>query len=232
MKRIILKLSGEILQGRKRFGIDPEVISQLSREIVTIHSRGIEIGIVPGGGNFFRGRDRGELDKITQDCMGMLGTLMNSIAFQKSIESQNVDTRLMSAIEVKSLAEPFIRRRALRHLEKGRVLVFSCGTGSPCFTTDTAAVLRAIEIKADTILKGTKVDGVYDKDPKVYKATKKYRKISYQKVIEKNLGIMDMTAITLCKESGIPIIVFNIMREGNLERLVKGEPVGTVIGGQ
>ncbi len=232
MKRVILKLSGEIFQGKEKFGIDTEVIKRLTEEIVCVYKKGVEIGIVVGGGNFIRGakNPHREIDRVTSDYMGMLGTLMNALALQNVIENEGVTTRLQSGIEVKSLAEPFIRRRAIRHLEKGRILIFACGTGSPYFTTDTASVLRAIELKADIILKGTKVDGVYDRDPVLYPDAVRYERISYDKFIEKDLKVMDITAVALAKNENLPIVVFNIMKENNLVRLVEGNEIGTVIG--
>lgn len=232
MKRVILKLSGEIFQGGQEFGIDVLQLRRLTKEIAHIHGKGMELGIVVGGGNFIRGSNnllRG-IDRVTSDYMGMLGTLMNALALQNMIENFGVATRLQSGIEVKSLAEPFIRRRAIRHIEKGRVLLFACGTGSPYFTTDTASVLRAIELKADAILKGTKVNGVYDKDPLKYPDAKKYDRISYEEFIERELRVMDMTAVTLAKSEKIPITVFDITKPGNLISLLDGARIGTLIG--
>jgi uridylate kinase len=231
MKRVILKLSGEIFQGEQEFGIDILQLKRLAEEIVRVHSKGIELGIMVGGGNFIRGSNnllRG-IDRVTSDYMGMLGTLMNALALQKMIENFGVVTRLQSGIEVKSLAEPFIRRRAIRHIEKGRLLLFACGTGSPYFTTDTASVLRAIELKADAILKGTKVNGVYDEDPLKQPYAKKYDRISYEEFIEKNLRVMDMTAVTLAKSEKIPIVVFDITKSGNFEKVVDGKHIGSII---
>lgn len=232
MKRVILKLSGEIFQGEQEFGIDILQLRRLTEEIARVHSKGVELGLVVGGGNFIRGANNPlqGIDRVTSDYMGMLGTLMNALALQNMIENFGIATRLQSGIEVKSLAEPFIRRRAIRHIEKGRILVFACGTGSPYFTTDTASVLRAIELKADVILKGTKVNGVYDKDPLKYPHAKKYNKISYEEFIEKDLGVMDMTAVALAKTEKIPIIVFDVTKEGNLVSLMDGAHVGTLIG--
>ncbi len=232
MKRVILKLSGEIFQGEQKFGIDILQLRRLTEEIARVHSKGVELGLVVGGGNFIRGANNPlqGIDRVTSDYMGMLGTLMNALALQNMIENFGIATRLQSGIEVKSLAEPFIRRRAIRHIEKGRILVFACGTGSPYFTTDTASVLRAIELKADVILKGTKVNGVYDKDPLKYPHAKKYNKISYEEFIEKDLGVMDMTAVALAKTEKIPIIVFDVTKEGNLVSLMDGAHVGTLIG--
>jgi uridylate kinase len=231
MKRVILKLSGEIFQREQEFGIDILQLKRLAEEIVRVHSKGIELGIMVGGGNFIRGSNnllRG-IDRVTSDYMGMLGTLMNALALQKMIENFGVVTRLQSGIEVKSLAEPFIRRRAIRHIEKGRLLLFACGTGSPYFTTDTASVLRAIELKADAILKGTKVNGVYDEDPLKQPYAKKYDRISYEEFIEKNLRVMDMTAVTLAKSEKIPIVVFDITKSGNFEKVVDGKHIGSII---
>ncbi len=231
MKRVILKLSGEIFQGKSQFGIDTLQLKRIAEEIVYLNNRGISFGVVVGGGNFIRGAETPHegIDRITSDYMGMLGTLMNALALQNLIENLGVMTRLQSGIEVKSVAEPFIRRRAIRHIEKGRLLLFACGTGSPYFTTDTASVLRAIELKADVIIKGTKVDGVYDKDPLVHPDARKYDKISYEKFIEKDLKVMDMTAVTMAKGENIPIVVFNITKPGNMKSLLEKGSVGTVI---
>ncbi len=230
-KRILLKLSGEALAGSQGFGIDPDALQKFAKEVVQIHQLGVEIGIVIGGGNIFRGvqsLSKG-ISKVSGDYMGMLATVINSIAFQNALESYGIPTRLQTAIKMEQIAEPLIRRRAIRHLEKGRVVIFGAGTGNPYFTTDTAAVLRAIEIEADAILKGTRVDGVYDCDPEKNSDAQMYSKISYNEVIEKNLMIMDQTAFTLCKENHLPIRVFNILIEGNLKRILLEENLGTLI---
>ncbi|HPD33609.1 MAG TPA: UMP kinase [Bacteroidota bacterium] len=230
-KRILLKLSGEALMGNQGFGIDPDALQKFAKEVVTAHQLGVEIGIVIGGGNIFRGVQglaKG-ISKVSGDYMGMLATVINSIAFQNVLETYGVQTRLQSAIKMEQIAEPLIRRRAIRHLEKGRIVIFGAGTGNPYFTTDTAAVLRAIEIEADAILKGTRVDGVYDSDPEKNPDAKMYDKISYNDVIEKNLKIMDQTAFTLCKENNLPIRVFNILVEGNLKKILLDENLGTLI---
>lgn len=230
-KRILLKLSGEALMGNQGFGIDPDPLRKFAKEIVQVHQMGVEIGIVIGGGNIFRGVKAAAngISKVSGDYMGMLATVINSIALQNVLETYGVPTRLQSAIKMEQIAEPLIRRRAIRHLEKGRVVIFGAGTGNPYFTTDTAAVLRAIEIEADVILKGTRVDGVYDCDPENNSNAIMYRKISYNEVIEKNLKIMDQTAFTLCKENNLPIRVFNILVEGNLKRILLEENLGTLI---
>lgn len=230
-KRILLKLSGESLARQKEFGIDPEMLRVYAEEIKEVRNLGVEIGIVLGGGNIYRGigdsSDR--VDKVTGDQIGMLATIMNSLALQSVLEQRGVYTRLMSPIKMEEIAEPFIRRRAIRHLEKGRIVIFGAGTGNPYFTTDTAAVLRAVEIHADVILKGTRVDGVYDSDPEKNPNAFMFQEISYYDVLEKDLKIMDLTAITLSKENKLPIIVFNMDVPGNLKRLVMGEKVGTLV---
>jgi uridylate kinase len=230
-KRILLKVSGELLMGEREYGIDPVVLDRLSEEIHQVHQAGVEIGIVIGGGNIYRGVENSSdgVDKVTGDQMGMLATIINGLALQSSLEHHNVFTRLLSPIKMDEIAEPFIRRRAIRHLEKERVVIFGAGTGNPYFTTDTAAALRAIEIDADVIIKGTRVDGVYDADPEKYPRAKKYDQISYHEVLEKDLGVMDLTAITLCKENDMPIIVFNLNKSGNLKKIVAGERVGTIV---
>jgi uridylate kinase len=230
-KRILLKLSGESLMGDKQFGIDNNRLKQYSKEIKEIHDLGVQVAIVIGGGNIFRGvqAEEGGMERTQGDYMGMLATLINSMALQSALESFNVNTRLQSALEVKSVAEPFIKRRALRHLEKGRVVIFGAGTGNPYFTTDTAASLRAIEMEADVILKGTRVDGIYTADPEKDKSATKYDRISFGEVYEKGLNVMDMTAFTLCNENKLPIIVFNMDKGGELLKVVKGENVGTLV---
>jgi uridylate kinase len=230
-KRILLKLSGESLVGKKEFGIDPDVLSRYAEEIKQVHDMGIEVGIVLGGGNIYRGIGNSSdgIDKVTGDQMGMLATIMNSLALQSALEMRGVYTRLMSPIKMEEVAEPFIRRRAIRHLEKERIVIFGAGTGNPYFTTDTAAVLRAVEIHADVILKGTRVDGVYDSDPLKNPKAFMFQEISYYDVLEKDLKVMDLTAITLSKENKLPIIVFNMDVPGNLIRLIVGEKVGTLV---
>ena len=230
-KRILLKLSGEALMGEKQFGIDNKRLMQYAKDIQEISEMNVEIGIVIGGGNIFRGvqAEKGGMDRTQGDYMGMLATVINSMALQSSLEQEGVDTRLQSAIELKQIAEPFIRRRALRHLEKGRVVIFGGGTGSPFFTTDSAAALRAVEIEADVILKGTRVDGIYTEDPEKNPGATRYDEISFREVFERGIKVMDMTAFTLCNENGVPIVVFDMNKSGNLLRVVKGEAIGTVV---
>jgi len=230
-KRILLKLSGESLMGDKQFGIDSAVLSQYAREIKTLVDKKVQLAIVIGGGNIFRGLQASEdgMDRVQGDYMGMLATVINSMALQSALESLNIQTRLQSAIKMEAICEPFIRRRAVRHLEKGRVVIFGAGTGNPYFTTDTAASLRAIEIEADVILKGTRVDGVYTADPEKDKKAKKFDSISFNEVFERDLKVMDMTAFTLCQENNLPIIVFDMNRKGNLLKLVSGQKVGTLV---
>jgi uridylate kinase len=230
-KRILLKLSGESLMGEKQFGIDAVRINQYAKQIKEIHELGIEIAIVIGGGNIFRGvqAEQGGMDRTHGDYMGMLATMINSMALQAALESVGVMTRLQSAIEMKEIAEPFIRRKAVRHLEKGRVVIFGAGTGNPFFTTDSAASLRAIEINADVILKGTRVDGIYTADPEKDKNATKYETISFDEVYKKGLNVMDLTAFTLCKENNLPIIVFDMDTPGNLLRLMNGDNIGTTV---
>jgi uridylate kinase len=230
-KRVLLKLSGEALMGEQTFGIDPAVTSHIAADIAEIQNLGVETGIVIGGGNIFRGvaaSARG-MDRATGDYMGMLATVINSLAMQDALEQQSVPTRVVTAIEMRAVAEPFIRRRAVRHMEKGRVVIFAAGTGNPYFTTDTAAALRAMEIKADVILKGTKVDGIYTADPMIDKAATRYDRISYLEVIDRGLKVMDATAITLCMDNRLPIIVFNLRAPGNLRRTIMGEPIGSIV---
>ena len=230
-KRILLKLSGESLMGPKSFGIEPEMLSLYARQIKGIHDAGVEVAVVIGGGNIFRGINavQGGFDRVQGDYMGMLATVMNGMALQSALENLQVHTRLQTAIEMKEIGEPFIRRRAVRHLEKRRVVIFGAGTGNPYFTTDTAASLRAIEIEADVILKGTRVDGIYSSDPEKDPTATKYDRISFDEVIQKGLNVMDLTAFTLCKENNLPIIVFNANQEGILFRLVQGETLGTLV---
>jgi uridylate kinase len=230
-RRVLLKLSGEALMGEQTFGIDPAVTAQIASEIGEIQQLGVETAVVIGGGNLFRGLAASAhgMDRATADYMGMLATVINALALQDALEHHGVLTRVATAIEMRAVAEPFIRRRAVRHLEKGRVVVFAAGTGNPYFTTDTAAALRAMEIKADVILKGTKVDGVYTADPVLDASATKYQEISYLKVLEQGLKVMDATAISLCMDNKLPIVVFNLRRPGNLRRVIMGEPVGTTV---
>jgi uridylate kinase len=231
-KRVLLKLSGESLMGDKQFGIDANAIQHYAHEVKKVVDAGVEIGIVIGGGNIFRGISAaagGVNDRAQADYMGMLATVINGMALQSALETIGVTTRLQSAIKMEQIAEPFIRRRAIRHLEKGRVVIFGAGTGNPYFTTDTAAVLRAIEINADVILKGTRVDGIYTADPEKDKSATKYDTITFNEVYEKNLNVMDMTAITLCKENNLPIIVFNINDTDGFINLMQGAEVGTLV---
>jgi len=229
--RVLLKLSGEALMGESAFGIDPAVTTQIAREIAEINSLGIQIAIVIGGGNLFRGLAASAkgMDRATADYMGMLATVINGLALQDALEKAGINTRVATAIEMRAVAEPFIRRRAVRHLEKGRVVVFAAGTGIPYFTTDTAAALRAMEMKADVILKGTKVDGIYTADPMLHPTATKFDHISYIKVLEQGLKVMDATAISLCMDNKLPIVVFNLRTAGNLRRVVMGEAVGTTV---
>ena len=231
-QRILLKLSGEVLAGEEGFGIDPAKATQLAVEIKSIHDLGIDIGLVIGAGNIFRGMQAAAkgMQRVTGDYLGMLATIMNAICVQDALENLGTITRTLSAITVAQIAEPYIRRRAIRHLEKGRIVVVAGGTGNPYFTTDTAAALRATELGAELLIKGTKVDGVYDKDPVVHSDAIKYDRVSYKEAIQKELRIMDMTAISLCKENSLPIKVFNINRNGDLKKLILGEPIGTLVG--
>ena len=227
-KRVLLKLSGEILSGENGFGIDPSKASYLANEVKSIHELGINIGLIIGAGNIFRGikaSDQG-MDRVTGDYLGMLATIMNAISVQDALEKINCQTRTLSAINVSQISEPYIRRRAIRHLEKKRIVIIAGGTGNPFFTTDSAAALRATELGAQVVIKGTKVNGVYDKDPMKYQDAKKYKKISYSKVLNDNLKVMDLTAITLCKENNIPIRVFNIQEKGNLKNLIFDHNIG------
>ena len=230
-KRILLKLSGEALMGNKQFGIDNDRIAQYAEEIKHIVESGVQTAIVIGGGNIFRGiqAEEGGMERTQGDYMGMLATMINSMALQAALEKIHVQTRLQSAIEMKEVAEPFIRRKAVRHLEKGRVVIFGAGTGNPFFTTDSAASLRAIEIDADVILKGTRVNGIYTADPEKDPSAKKYDTITFNEVYEKGLKVMDLTAFTLCNENKLPIIVFDMNAPGNLEKVVHGETVGTLV---
>jgi len=230
-KRILLKLSGEALMGDQAYGVDPEVTARVALEVAAIRALGVETAIVIGGGNIFRGlaaSARG-MDRSTADYMGMLATVINALALQDALEQHGTATRVLTAIEMRSVAEPFIRRRAVRHLEKGRVVVFAAGTGNPYFTTDTAAALRAMEIRADVILKATKVDGIYSADPVKYSEAERYERISYLQVLQQRLQVMDATAISLCMDNKLPIVVFNMNEAGNIRRVVMGETVGTTV---
>lgn len=231
-KRILLKLSGEALMGDQQYGIDPKVLEQYANEIKETIALGVEVAIVIGGGNIFRGVQGvqgGVVDRAQGDYMGMLATVINAMALQGALEKMSIKTRLLSAIKMEQICEPFIRRRAIRHLEKGRVVIFGAGTGNPYFTTDTAASLRAVEIEADLILKGTRVDGVYTADPEKHSDAKKFDTITFSEVYERGLSIMDLTAITLCQENNLPILVFDMNKEGNLKRLMMGDKVGTLV---
>ena len=232
-KRIVLKFSGEVLAGQKGFGIDSKTITSIASEIAEAKQTGVEIGLVIGGGNIFRGLndDDSEIDRATGDHMGMLATIINSLAMQDALEKQDVETRVLTAIKMDEIAEPYIRRRAMRHLERGILTIFSAGTGSPYFTTDTAAALRAVEIGADIIIKGTKVDGIFDRDPEKDKNAKHIEQLTYMEVLEKNLRIMDSTAISLCMENDLPIAVYNMKLPGNLKKLLSGEKIGTKVMG-
>lgn len=230
-KRIMLKLSGEALMGDQSFGLDPAMLRHYSHEIKAITDLGVQVSIVIGGGNIFRGlnAETSGIERVQGDYMGMMATVINGMALQSTLESIGLYTRLISAIEMKQIAEPYIRRRAIRHLEKGRVVIFCAGTGSPYFTTDSAAALRANEINAEVILKGTKVDGIYNADPEKNPSAEKFDRISFSKVISMGLGVMDMTAFTLCQENNLPIVVFNINKDGNLKRIIQGESIGTLV---
>ena len=230
--RILLKLSGEVLANKHGFGIDPERVTYLAREIEPVYKANVNIGLIIGAGNIFRGMEAaaGGMDRVTGDYLGMLATIMNAISLQDSLEKIGCETRTLSAINVTQIAEPYIRRRAIRHMEKGRIVIIAGGTGNPFFTTDSAAALRATELGSEIVLKGTKVDGVFDKDPEKYTDAKKYNKLTYKKVMHDNLRVMDMTAITLCSENNIPINVFNIKNSGDLIDIIMGSKIGTIIG--
>ncbi|HEX5032990.1 MAG TPA: UMP kinase [bacterium] len=230
-KRILLKLSGESLMGREGYGINAEVVGNIAEELRELTSLGIEIAIVIGGGNIFRGMggEKEGIDRATGDYMGMLATVMNAMALQNFLEKAGVYTRVLSAIEIHQIAEPYIRRRAVRHLEKGRVVIFAAGTGNPFFTTDTAAALRSVEIGADVILKGTKVDGVYDSDPKLNSQAKRFNSLTYLEVLNRNLKVMDSTAISLCMDHKMPIVVFDLFKKGNIRKVICGEDIGTTV---
>ncbi|MDH4226178.1 MAG: UMP kinase [Deltaproteobacteria bacterium] len=230
-KRILLKLSGEALMGELKFGVDSSVVDTIASEVKDCVATGVEVALVIGGGNIFRGVEASAkgMERATADYVGMLATVINSLTMQDALEKKGVITRVISAIEMKALAEPYIRRRAVRHLEKGRVVIFAAGTGNPYFTTDTAASLRAMEIQADIIMKGTKVDGVYDKDPVKDKSAKKFEELTYIEVLKERLKVMDTTAVSLCMDNNLPIIVFNIKEKGNVMKILKGEKVGTLV---
>ncbi|MGH9535973.1 MAG: UMP kinase [Terriglobales bacterium] len=229
--RVLLKLSGEALAGGERFGVDPERMGELAAEIAGVQQQGVQVALVLGGGNFFRGvaLQARQMDRVAADHMGMLATVINGLAMQDALENRGVSTRLMSAIQMHQVAEPFIRRRALRHLEKGRVVIFVGGTGNPYFSTDTAAALRAMEIKAEVILKGTKVDGIYDADPVLVSGAHRFESIDYRDFIARNLRVMDISAVSLCQDNSLPVIVFDLHRPGNIGRVVRGEKVGSRI---
>jgi uridylate kinase len=230
-KRVLLKLSGEALMGDQQFGVDPAVAIRIAKDVGELQALGVETSIVIGGGNIFRGLAASVkgMDRATADYMGMLATVINGLALQDALEQQKIHTRVVTAIEMRAVAEPFIRRRAIRHLEKGRVVIFAAGTGNPYFTTDTAAALRAMEIKANVIMKGTKVDGIYSADPMLDSTATKFTTISYLQVLERQLRVMDTTAISLCMDNKLPIVVFNLRQPGNIRRVVMGEPVGTTV---
>jgi uridylate kinase len=230
-QRILLKLSGEILGGSRGYGIEAEVIQALTAQIAEVQALGVQVGVVIGGGNIFRGVQAGAqgLDRASGDYMGMLATAMNALALQDVMEQQGLETRVLSAIEMRQIAEPYIRRRATRHLEKGRVVIFACGTGNPYFTTDTAAALRAMEISAEVLLKGTKVDAVYDRDPVKHADATAYTELTFMDVLQKGIKVMDSAAISLCMDNKLPIVVFDIGTSGNLMKVVKGEPIGTMV---
>jgi uridylate kinase len=231
-RRILVKLSGEVFKGSEGYGIDPQECVRIAREIKTVYERNIEVALVIGGGNIFRGLAKSkdfDMDRSVADYMGMLATVMNGLALQDALEKQGMPTRVMTAIPISKVAEPYIRRRAIRHMEKKRVVIFVAGTGNPYFTTDTAAALRAVEINAEVLLKGTKVDGIYSADPMKDATASFYEKVSFDTVIEKNLKVMDMTAFTMCRENNLPIIVFNILVDGNLRRIIDAQKVGTLV---
>ena len=230
-KRILLKLSGEALAAGQGFGVDSVRVQEIAAELQEVHALGVQIAVVVGGGNFFRGvaEQARDMDRVSADHMGMLATVINALALQDALEKHGVYTRVMSAIEMNQVAEPFIRRRAMRHLEKGRLVIFAAGTGNPYFSTDTAASLRAMEVKADVILKATKVDGIYDADPVLVKDAKMFDQISYMDVLKKGLQVMDSTAISLCKDNNLPIIIFNLNRRGNIKRVLTGEKIGSLV---
>jgi uridylate kinase len=230
-KRIVLKLSGEALAGSRGFGIDADKVAQITGEIADVHALNVEVAIVVGGGNFFRGVEEQarEMDRVSADNMGMLSTVINAIAMQDALEKRGIQCRVMTAVFMNQIAEPYIRRRATRHLEKGRVVVFAAGTGNPFFSTDTAASLRAMEIKADVLLKGTKVEGIYNADPVLVKDAVKYDEITYMEILRQGLKVMDLTAVSLCKDNNLPMVIFNMNQPGNIRRVVLGEKVGSLV---
>jgi uridylate kinase len=230
-RRVLLKLSGEALMGSTSFGIDPDVVRVLSDELASVHGMGVELALVVGGGNIFRGVKAASagMDRVSGDHMGMLATLINSLALQDQLEQRGVQTRVLSALETRQVAEPFIRRRAIRHLEKGRVIILAAGTGNPYFTTDSAAALRAMELKAEVLLKATKVDGIFTADPVNDPSATKFDRISYREVLERGLKVMDATAISLCMDNRLPIVVFNLLEDGNIRRVVRGDAIGSVV---
>lgn len=230
-RRVLLKLSGEALMGSSSFGIDPDVVRVLSDELASVHALGVELALVVGGGNIFRGVKAASagMDRVSGDHMGMLATLINSLALQDQLEQRGVQTRVLSAIEIRQVAEPFIRRRAIRHLEKGRIIILAAGTGNPYFTTDSAAALRAMEVKAEVLLKATKVNGIYSADPVAHPTATKLEHIGYREVLERGLKFMDATAISLCMDNKLPIVVFNIREDGNIRRVIQGDPIGSVV---
>lgn len=228
-KRIVLKLSGEALAGERGFGLDADKVSEISGELAEVHALGVEIGVVVGGGNIFRGlsSQASEMDRVSADSMGMLATVINALALQDAMEHRGVPCRVMTAVQMNQMAEPYIRRRAVRHLEKGRMVIFAAGTGNPYFSTDTAASLRGMEIKADVLLKGTKVGGIYNADPMKVKDAVKYDEITYMEILKQGLKVMDLTAVSLCKDNNLPMVVFNMNESGNIKRVVMGEPLGS-----
>ncbi len=230
-KRVLLKLSGESLMGDKQYGIDIDRVAQYAKDIHDVHAQGVQIALVVGGGNIYRGlsAEKSGMDRVQADYMGMLATVINSMALQDALEKTGVKTRLLTAIKMEQICEPFIRRRAVRHLEKGRIVIFGAGTGNPYFTTDTAGSLRAVEINADVVIKGTRVDGIYTADPLKDPSASRYDKITFAEVLSKHLNVMDMTAFTLCQENNLPIIVFDMNKPGNFKKIVSGEPIGTLV---
>ncbi|OGC86150.1 MAG: UMP kinase [candidate division Zixibacteria bacterium RBG_16_48_11] len=232
-KRVLLKVSGEILMGSRSLGIDPDLLERISQQVKLVHDLGVEIAVVVGGGNIFRGLPaaQGGMERASADYMGMLATVINALALQDCLEKMGVFTRVMTALHMEQVAEPFIRRRAIRHMEKGRVIILAAGTGNPYFTTDTAAALRAIELEADVLLKGTKVDGVYELDPRLEPNAKKFDSLTYLEILSKELKIMDATAVSLCMDNRLPILVFNLMEDENLEKIILGEKIGTLVRG-
>lgn len=230
-KRVLLKLSGEAFKGEADFGLEPHLIERLADELKEVVEMGVQLGLVVGGGNIFRGNSESArgMNRVVADYIGMAATVINSLFLQDILERRGINTRMLSAIEIRGVAEPYIRRRALRHLEKGRLVIFACGTGHPFFTTDTAAALRGSEIEAEVLLKGTKVNGVYSEDPRVHPEATFFKEISFTEVLRRELKVMDSTAISLCRENNLPVIVFNLLRLGNIKRIIRGEPIGTII---